>query len=455
VTAAESVTARSLAGVLDELDTACIFTHSITSLPPETGVARTLPGYDRYDERAVLLARPRDVVCLTAAPDPGYLAFLDGLGIGPARERLVVAGGDPAAPLPDRLAADSAALARVASLLRHERRVALFPYVATAREHVLRDALERALGRPVTLVGGEAEVVARANQKHWIHAEAEALGVPLAPGEILAPAPGRRLDARDLAAAVARHVDGTGRVIVRATHSTSGSGVLVADGAPARPGADGTAAWDALERFAERHGAAPCLAQVMYDVDASPNVQLLVTSAGEVACVGVTDQRLDRSLRFAGSAHPSTARTLSAMLESGVLLARRLGALGYRGLLGLDFIEYVDPRRGGLRYALAEVNARVNAATYACALRERLDAVAARARRPAVPALRSAVVAPRARSFRALRDALGPTLFDPATGRGAVPYNVGCLPEGECDLAVLGGSLHEVETLHDAIRAAI
>jgi hypothetical protein len=451
-TAAEVVAARSLTDVLDGLDTACVFTHSITSLWPETGVARTLPGYDRYDERAVLLARPRDVVCVTTEIDRGYLTFLDGLGIGPARERLVVVGGDPAATLPERLAADSAALARVAALLRHERRVALFPYVVTAREHALRVALEQALGRSVTLLGGAPDLVARANQKHWVQGEAEALGIPVAPGEILTPAPGGRVEAPVLAAAVARHVAETGRVIVRATYSTSGSGVLVVDRTPMDR--DGPAP-DDLERFAERHGEAPCLVQVMYEVETSPNVQLFVRPGGGVVCVGVTDQRLDPALRFAGSVHPSMARTLPAMLESAVVLARRLGVLGYRGLLGLDFIEYVDPRHGELRHALAEVNARVNAATYACAIRERLDTVATRARRPPVSAVRSAVVASRARSFDALRDALGPRVFDPATGRGVVPYNVGCLNEGECDLAVLGESREEVESLHDTIRDAV
>jgi hypothetical protein len=365
----------------------------------------------------------------------------------------VVAAGDRGVTLPERLAADPAALTRVAALLSREPRVTLFPYVATAPEHGLRVALERTLGRPVALMGGEPDLVARANQKHWVQGEAEALGIPVAPGEILTPAPGRRVEARALDAAVARHRPETGRVIVRATHSTSGSGVLVVDRDAGEP--SGGAPADDLARFAEQHGTAPCLVQVMYEVEVSPNLQLFVMPDGQVACVGVTDQRLDPALRFAGSAHPSTARLLPAMLESAVLLARRLGTLGYRGLLGLDFIEYRDPRAGALRHALAEINARVNAATYACALRERLDAVAVAARRPPVPTVRSAVVAPRARSFAALRHRLGPRLFDPVTGRGVVPYNVGCLPDGECDLAVLGESREEVESLHDIIRATL
>jgi len=454
--ATEPVSTRPLMDVLDDPAAAHVYTHSITSLAAETGVARTLPGYARYDERAVLLARPHDVVCVSAAVDSAYLAFLDGLGLGAARERLVVVGGDAAATLPARLATDRTALARVATLVGPWRGVTLFPYVVSTAEHALRAALERTLGRPVALLGGPADLAACANQKHWIHAEAGALGVPLAPGEVLVPPPGGRLTAAALAAAAARHLDATGRVIVRATHSTSGSGILVMErGAGPDAPAPAAAASEDLAGFAGRHGASPCLVQVMYEVLASPNVQLVVTPDGEVACVGVTDQRLDGQLRYVGSAHPASARTLAAMLASAAALAHGLGGLGYRGLLGFDFIEYRDPRDGGLRHALAEVNARVNAATYACAIRARLDVLAARAGRPRVRALRSAVVATRARSFGELARVLGPRLFDPATGRGVVPYNTGCLPEGECDLAVLGGSREEVESLHDAIRPTL
>src|SRR3972149_2074034 len=53
-----------------------------------------LPGYEKYDERALVVARLDDVVCVADRVDKEYLRFLSNLGIGPKNGNVVVASKD-------------------------------------------------------------------------------------------------------------------------------------------------------------------------------------------------------------------------------------------------------------------------------------------------------------------------------------------------------------------------
>src|SRR5437899_1440575 len=69
-----------------------IFAHGITSLQNLPGFAGTPTGVRRYVERALVMARPGDLVCVVDAVEEEYLRFLATLGIGPRREHVIVAG---------------------------------------------------------------------------------------------------------------------------------------------------------------------------------------------------------------------------------------------------------------------------------------------------------------------------------------------------------------------------
>jgi hypothetical protein len=78
----------------------------VGSLPSLRGLGEAIPGFDRYAERALLLAGDGDAVCVPRPVDPDYLGFLGGLGLGPRPEHVVVAGGDARCagrPLAERL----------------------------------------------------------------------------------------------------------------------------------------------------------------------------------------------------------------------------------------------------------------------------------------------------------------------------------------------------------------
>src|SRR5215218_9279270 len=73
-------------------------------------------------ERALVLARPQDVVCVVDEVDPAYLGFLAGLDMGPRPGRVVAASrfgsGSSDRALWARLATSADALRTLADLLQ-------------------------------------------------------------------------------------------------------------------------------------------------------------------------------------------------------------------------------------------------------------------------------------------------------------------------------------------------
>jgi hypothetical protein len=187
----------------------------------------------------------------------------------------------------------------------------------------------------------------------------------------------------------------------------------------------------------------------MFDILSTPNVQLFVKPGnGGISSVSVTDQCLDKDLAHRGNVFPSESWQESDMLRSAHTLAQWLQREGFSGLVGFDFVEYVHPSTGRREHLLAEINARVNEATYPSFIMEHLNAFQVRHGGPVIQAFRSAKLCPKFRSFTELQVACDPILFNPDTGRGAIPYNIGRLPYGRCDVAVFGQSRREVEDLY-------
>jgi hypothetical protein len=211
-----------------------------------------------------------------------------------------------------------------------------------------------------------------------------------------------------------------------------------------------------LRRLALRGDNRIYLIEAMVEAVVSPNVQIHIPSDdGPLVCGGITDQRWGRGLTHVGDQLPSSARRLDAMEAWARMLANWMWGQGYTGLVGFDFVEYRDPVTGGLRAILAEVTPRVNGGTYPLAVRARLNAAAAVAGRPQVPAFVSGTVETRVASFARLKSAIGHLLFDPDRGTGVLPYATGCLEHGTCSLVALGGSRLRAAELYGAARARL
>ncbi|HJT19367.1 MAG TPA: hypothetical protein VJ746_02775 [Nitrospira sp.] len=444
---------RSIVDTLGEADVAHVFLHHCTSWV-DLGVLRAYaPGYQHFDQRALLLARANDIVCVAGHVEPAYLHFLSRLGLGPNRDRLMELSirsvDGPEATLTQMILQDEQALEAICNLVSKQRSVVIHPYYASPSEWQLATELQRRLNQSVHVLGGDPATVARVNLKHHIHSKARELGVPVAPGELVELDPGSHdesVDLTPLQEAIERYLPCTGRVIVRATDQrTKRTRLVVTRG-------------DSIEKAFEDPDTRPLsnlyLVQAMFDIVTTPNVQLFVEAGrGAVSWVGLSDQCLDEDLAHRGNVFPSESRLVPDMLRSAYTLARWLQGEGYTGIVGFDFVEYIDPETRTRAYLLAEINARVNEATYPRFLMEHLNAVQAQRKLPPICAFRSAKVSLTATSFAELQDACGRELFDPETGRGAIPYNVGRLPYGRCDVALLGHSRREVEDLYDAFSA--
>lgn len=431
-----------------------LFLHSPSGLP-STRARGAKPGEDRYPERALLMARTGDLVCVSAPVDHEYLTWLNAQGVGPAPADVMVVGGAPDASeepgLAARMCRDAALLARIAARMPADGGLQLHPYAVTPEIWAVAEALRAAGVARVRVAGGDPAATARADCKHDMRARAIELGIPVAEGEVveLQVAGGRRRgDLEPVRAAIQRQLRRTGQVIVRGSLGTIGSSTFVV-------GRGGDDTDGVVRRLGTRADNRVYLVEALVDLTVSPNLHLRLEDGGGIATLEATDQRWSRPFVHAGNVFPSAARRLDAMEEWARALASALQADGFGGDVGLDFVEYRDPATGAPRAFLAEVNPRVNGAGYPLALRARLNAVRHAAGRAPIGAFASGTIEARAEGFGQLREALGDLLFTHERGAGIVPYLTGWLPRGRCGVVALAAGREEALALHAEAQAAM
>jgi hypothetical protein len=395
----------------------------------------------RASDRALVLARSQDIVCVAEEIEAAYLAYLAELGLGPAPERVVAMSRfteeTPARELWARFAGNTEALRALGTLLRTAGPSRLHPSIASRGPHALAAALEIAGETEVRVAGGDPALVEYADQKHHIRARALALGIPVADGEIveLTRAGGRRRrDYDPLRAAVERRLAVTGRVLVRGTHGSGHSASYVV-------GSGGTDVDGLLRALSDRTENRCFLVEVMVPATVSPNVQLHVAPVGgPITILGVSDQRWERPLVHSGNLFPSAARLTVTMVGWARRLAESLQEEGYVGHLGLDFVEYFHPTTREPRAILVELSPGVTSDTYPLALFARLNNAQRQAGRPQSTAFVAGTLETRPRRFAEFRRTAGHLFYAPATGCGVIPYHVGSLSRGKCSVVVLGPS---------------
>lgn len=431
-----------------------LFVHCLAAQRHRARVAAAFAAPERFPDRALVLALEADVVCVWKPIEAAYLEFLCELGIGPAPERIVVLGeaarSAPGTTMAEGLLASPRALNRIAELVSEAADLTIDTFLTSDLEARLARRLEELLGRPCRVTGGDPTFVDRANHKHVVRERALELGVPVAPGETVElerDGAGRPRDLAALRAALERQRRRTGRAIVRGSYGSSGLATAIVG--------DGPGLQAALTKVAEGDDNRVYLVEAMLEVAVSPNVLLRVDPAdGLTACVCASDQLLDESLGYTGNVFPSRAATLPRMLEAAQRLASWLRAEGYAGPAGFDFGEVANPAPDVPDFFLAELNLRTNGATYVTALRDRLDDRQVRAGAPRFAAFLATSLPATDRTFAELRARHASLLFDPATGRGFVPYNTGRLEVGApCTAAFFGGSREEVLAAHEALTA--
>jgi hypothetical protein len=432
-----------------------LFAHCGVDVPYVRQLAAVMPGFERYPERSLVLARRGDVVCVPNPVDQDYLAFLASLGLGPDPEDVVVPPLGPTGnvfePLCRRILGSPEAFERLVRRVRASGAAEVHPFIASPSHFALASALEGAARVPVRVIGGGVDLVERADRKDCMRDQARALGLPIAEGEVVRLAyPGgrRRRDVAPLRDAVLRYLDHTGQVLVRGAAGVSGSSTFVVD-----HGTNDLAS--VLDQITRRADNDVYLVEVMVDAVASPNVQMhIAPETGAITCLGVTDQRWSRPLAHAGNLFPCAASCVDEMIRWSRVFAEWLRDEGYLGVAGFDFVEYREPATGASRVLFAEINPRINGATFPLALLERLAHDRQAAGRPAIGAFVSASIETPARDFAELRARIDPLLYSPECGIGVVPYLSAMLPFGKYLAAVFGPSHGEVVRVLEEVQRA-
>jgi phosphoribosylaminoimidazole carboxylase (NCAIR synthetase) len=367
-------------------------------LPSVAGRASTAI-VNRMDEFAVLLAGKGDHVVLKSAPDPDYLAYLEGLGLD-LPEILVTDAHEPA----NTVTVDALRSARLLDELR-----ALAAGGAYLLPHGI-STLEEELCRRTGLASAlpPASLVKSVNSKVYSRRIAAELGLPQAPGwecETVA----------DFAAAAeeARAALAAGRRLgVKDAYGVSGKGIVVVDD---------ERKLDQLVRMTTRRAQRSGDQRLAIVVEewASKAVDLnyhfTVGRDGSVRFDFVKEAITENGVH---KGHRIPARISAAhherIAQCATALGGRLAADGFHGVVGVDAIVTTD---GGLLPVL-EINARNNMSTYQTGLQEAFMATGTVGIARQYELSLTGVV-----TFAAMRDRLGELLYTTTTGRGLLVNN--------------------------------
>ena len=421
-----------------------LFVHSPSEVPDAPTIAEQIPEFERYGERALLLASQGDVVCVAREVDERYLSFLDSLEIGPRRDDIVVIEGVlPGAGISARLIRDPDSLDRVLRRLGGSESLVVCPFFTTRDVLAIGRALSQRLSRPVRVEGGPPGLVLRLHDKSAARALAMSLGIPVAPGEVVrtaTPGGGSHQDVSAIRRAIERWSGATGHVIVRGSSGSSGSSIFTTRSGDIE---------GMLHAIGERTDNSVYLVEPLFEASASPNVEIVVEPGIPLSRhVGVTEQILDSALVYKGSIHPSRATRVPQMVQDSLELAAWMRRRGFTGRVGFDFVEHAgtgyDPG-----HFLTEINPRINGASYPLALLGRLAGLARRRAAPAPAAFRTGYVRVRTRDLGELMRLSRSLLYDPARAEGLVFYTVGVLCLGKVGIVCLGRTRRAAEEVRE------
>ncbi|WP_158895006.1 ATP-grasp domain-containing protein [Amycolatopsis anabasis] len=360
---------------------------------------------NRMDEFALLLGGKGDHVVLKRAPDPGYRAYLEELGLD-LPEIHVAAESDPARNVSRDALADPALLRALAGLAAGGAHL-LAHGVSTVEEE-----LSARTGVPLAAPG--AARCKAVNSKVYSRRIADELGLRQ-PG-------GWACDTlEELAEAVtgAAEVLATGRkVVLKEAFGVSGKGISVVTSRHRL---------DRLHRMIEktaRRAGRERIAFVLEDwVDKRTdlNYQFTVGRDGSAHFDFVKEAITEGGVH---KGHRIPARLddaqLAAITRAAEVLGARLAADGYYGVVGVDALVEPD---GGI-FPVLEINARNNMSTYQVPLQERFVPDGAFAMARHYP-LRLATPLP----FGRVRTVLGDLLFG-GTGDGLLVNNFATVNAG-------------------------
>ena len=403
---------------------------------PSRGVA-----LDLYADRSLLMARPGDLVCLHVPPELSYLEYLQDLGIGPhTRDILVCPDLEPLSklPLPVKLVRDAATWDRLTTQLSQCQHLTIQPYITTRFEQQLAESLQQYLSGNVLLMGGNSELIEHFDQKQHVRALAQELQLPIAPGEAVDVAQGAGW--MELSRAIATHMQSTGKVIVRGASGNAGSSVAVIHHAHE---IESTA-----EQLQQRDNNHVYLVEAMLNVVSSPNIGMYIDPhTREIYCYSCTEQQLNDRMEHLGNSYPLRNGLLSQMIADATKFTAHLRDGGVTGHVGFDFCEHTSAV-GRSSYIFAELNPRLNGATYSQALFDTLQLVQVGSGGLPLTTYFCTFGVVQQSNYAAVERAVSDLLFTPGADMGLLPMYLAYLPQGQCGFMLVANHAEGLAELH-------
>ena len=348
-------------------------------------------GFKSLSMRALLMAGADDIVITDKAPDSEYMAFLKTLGSGGSRAIVPSHKGGSC------LAEDVLKSPEVMDFIRSFSGAVEAYMVTELEEQIAASAGKKLFAAP-------AGVVDILNDKVFFQRLLEDLDFP-------------RVETitgnSDAIAAKLRHFSGDEGVIVRGARGVGGSRTHIASGSTERK---------SLADMIEKKGKGSLFLMSKYlDVALSPNLQFYISDEC-VTLFGETVQLMKNGVEHFGNLFDKVedASIQNSIVEQGSAICQEAAAMGYRGVVGVDFIV---TKRGDV-FAV-EMNARHNTSTHALWFINRFftgDPLAM-----ACDISAGFVRYKSSRDFSAAQwlKTLGKDAFDPQTGFGILPYDTG------------------------------
>ena len=436
---------RSLQESSGGADTTRIFLHDVVFFTPGDSTTVTMPNRDGDIEKALVVARPQDLVCISPDTHPDYLKYLAQLELGPSSQNIIrLTGGSPSRD--DTCHAQSLLespeiLGEICSKIRRSGPIILEPYIITPECIRLANELQARTARTVQVSGKNIDLVNRCIQKHWVKNQARELGIPVAEGSAVAVerSPIKSpVDLRPLKEAVKRWSQLSGTVIIRSATDVLASTII-------KVSKESDNLRNSLELI-RQDTHSMYLIEPFYEVTVSPNILFHVEPEyGPIRCIGITDQRLSQNLAHQGNCFPSRSKTLDLMLNSAQRFSAWLQAKGFSGVVGYDFCEYIDPASGKPAHFFTEINPRVNGSLYPLSIMAHLyDPARNNAQYPVQVFLSAKWVKVGACSYAEFLAKHESLFYYPDRIMGIIPFNTSALDRNIVDLVVVGQSPSKV-----------
>jgi hypothetical protein len=388
-----------------------VFIHSLENsmlkVTAGSGVALSQSVLNEYPERAFLLAKKNDFIILEHSPDENYLNYLIENGIGTRNILIPTAQGES---LSEKVLKDKELL----NFLRSLNSVVLHPYMSTQAESQIAKLINARVN------GSSPEFTEEVNNKLFLVKFLEKIGGELPKYEIA--------NLMNVVKITKKFQKEYGNIIIIGKHSYAGLAVWPIKNKKA------------FEDFQAKIQACETqfLIEKLYDVLYSPNIQYQINDK-TIKFLGMTDQILDEKLEHHGNSYPSLASKTDKIKikKYASHIANELKLQGYRGLLGIDFIQTTE----GKVFAV-DINGRVNASTFGLNINKKKPFIT----------LTQIKIIPKI-TFIELKEILGENIFNSQTGTGILPYNIGFLKRGHFSAIIIGNTKEECKEYFASMEA--